>query len=54
MNDLHQLSPGIIVDQISGFIPVFLSKSCWADLLIEMRSLWHLPLNPDTRSKPSF
>ena len=46
MNDLHPLSPGIIVDQISSFIPVVLSKSCWADSLTEMRSLWHLPLNP--------
>ena len=44
--DLHQLSPGIIVGQMNGFISVILSEICWANLLREMCSLWHPSLSP--------
>src|SRR5262245_22750955 len=50
--DPCELSPGIIVGQINGVIPVFLSEDCWADLLPEMSSLWHPIHVPRKSLKP--
>jgi len=48
--DVYHRSSGLISRHANGFNPVFLGVSRWADLLTEIRSLWHIPRYP---TKPS-